>query len=112
MKQSIIRKPFRYSYNNVAFGLIVVNVLIFMLNYISPHSRFYTALIPGVILQRGFIWQFVTYMFTHAGFSHILFNMLGIFFFGVQVERRMGSSEFLLFYMVTGFLAGLFSFIV
>ena len=112
MKQSIIRKPFRYSYNNVAFGLIVVNVLIFMLNYISPHSRFYTALIPGVILQRGFIWQFITYMFTHAGFSHILFNMLGIFFFGVQVERRMGSSEFLLFYMVTGFLAGLFSFIV
>lgn len=112
MKQSIIRKPFRYSYNNLAFGIILVNVLVYMLNYISPHSRFYTALIPGLILQEGYIWQFVTYMFTHAGFSHILFNMLGIFFFGVQVERRMGSREFLLFYMTTGVLAGIFSFIV
>lgn len=51
-------------------------------------------------------------MFTHANISHIFFNMLGLFFFGTQVERRIGSSEFLLFYLLTGFLAGLFSFIV
>jgi membrane associated rhomboid family serine protease len=57
-------------------------------------------------------WQLITYMFVHANFSHILFNMLGLFFFGVQVERRMGSSEFLLFYLLTGFMAGLFSLLV
>ncbi|MBT3271688.1 MAG: rhomboid family intramembrane serine protease, partial [Spirochaetales bacterium] len=51
------------------------------------------------------------YMFTHANFTHILFNMLGLFFFGAQIERRMGSHEFVLFYMSSGILAGLVSFI-
>nr|AGS52339.1 rhomboid family protein [uncultured bacterium contig00063] len=51
-------------------------------------------------------------MFVHGGFSHILFNMFALFIFGIQVERYMGSREFLLFYFVTGTLAGIFSFIV
>jgi membrane associated rhomboid family serine protease len=49
-------------------------------------------------------------MFVHGGISHILFNMFALFIFGTQVERYMGSSEFLLFYFVTGTLAGVFSF--
>jgi len=64
---------------------------------------------PGLFLYRGFYWQVVTYMFAHANLTHILFNMLGLFIFGIQLERRMGSSEFILFYLVTGILAGLFS---
>ena len=83
-----------------------------MIGYIYPRSVFYTAMIPGLVLQRFYIWQFVTYMFTHGGFSHILFNMLGLFFFGMQVERRIGSYEFLLFYLLTGVLAGILSFTI
>jgi membrane associated rhomboid family serine protease len=49
-------------------------------------------------------------MFVHGGFTHILFNMLGLFIFGIQVEREMGSREFLLYYLLTGTLAGVFSF--
>jgi membrane associated rhomboid family serine protease len=109
--RSIIRRPFRYRYYNAAFGIIIVNIVFFVFNTISPQSRYYTALIPGLIIGKGFYWQFFTYMFTHANISHIFFNMLGLFFFGTQVERRIGSSEFLLFYLLTGFLAGLFSFI-
>ncbi|HDQ14778.1 MAG TPA: rhomboid family intramembrane serine protease [Sediminispirochaeta sp.] len=112
MRTSPLQKPFRYSYNNYAFVIIVVNVVVYLLNSINPQSRLYTAMIPGLVLDRGYIWQFFTYMFTHAGLSHILFNMLGIFFFGVQVERRMGSKEFLLFYLGSGLLAGIFSFVV
>ncbi|HCC38110.1 MAG TPA: glpG protein, partial [Treponema sp.] len=48
----------------------------------------------------------------HGGFRHILFNMLGLFIFGSQVERQMGSREFLLYYLVTGTLAGVFSFLL
>ncbi|WP_020611100.1 rhomboid family intramembrane serine protease [Sediminispirochaeta bajacaliforniensis] len=110
--RSIIRRPFRYRYYNAAFGIIIINIVFFVFNTISPQSRYYTALIPGLIIGKGFYWQFFTYMFTHANISHIFFNMLGLFFFGTQVERRIGSSEFLLFYLLTGFLAGLFSFIV
>jgi membrane associated rhomboid family serine protease len=42
--------------------------------------------------------------------SHLVFNMLALFIFGRQVENQMGSREFLLYYFLTGILAGLFSF--
>ena len=67
---------------------------------------------PLAILNRGWYWQFLTYMFVHGNITHILFNMLGLFFFGGQVERRMGSHEFLVFYLITGIAAGLFSFVL
>jgi len=51
-------------------------------------------------------------MFMHGGISHLFFNMLGLFIFGVHVERQMGSKEFLLYYFLTGALAGVFSFFV
>jgi membrane associated rhomboid family serine protease len=51
-------------------------------------------------------------MFAHGGISHLLFNMLALFIFGTQVERRIGSREFLLYYLLTGVLAGVFSFVV
>jgi len=52
-------------------------------------------------------------MFVHdSGFSHILFNMLALFIFGIQIEKYIGSKEFCLFYFVTGILAGVLSFVV
>jgi membrane associated rhomboid family serine protease len=51
-------------------------------------------------------------MFAHGGISHLLFNMLALFIFGPQVERRIGSIEFLLYYLLTGTLAGVVSFII
>ncbi len=112
MSRSLLQKQFPYTYSSMTFYLIGINILFYMMSIIYPRSVIYTAMIPGLVIQKLFIWQFVTYMFTHANFSHILFNMLGLFFFGVQVERRMGSYEFLLFYMLSGVLAGLFSFAV
>jgi membrane associated rhomboid family serine protease len=47
--------------------------------------------------------QLVTHMFMHGGLSHLLFNMLGLFFLGPHVERKMGSQRFLLFYLACGF---------
>ncbi|MDR3192208.1 MAG: rhomboid family intramembrane serine protease, partial [Treponema sp.] len=73
-------------------------------------SRF--AMIPAMVRTGYAFWTFLTYMFLHAGFSHIFFNMFALFIFGSQVERWMGSREFVLFYLLTGALAGLFSFAV
>ena len=69
------------------------------------------AMNPSRVLE-GRIWSFITYMFIHGGITHILFNMFALYIFGTQIERYMGSKEFLLFYFVTGALAGVFSFIV
>lgn len=57
-------------------------------------------------------WQFFTYMFVHSNLSHLFSNMLGLLFFGITLERTIGSKEFLLFYFVTGTLCGVFSFIL
>ncbi len=112
MNTNLLKKQFPYTYLSVTYYLIGINIIFYMFNIVYPRSVLYTAMIPGLVIQNHFIWQFVTYMFTHANFTHILYNMLGLFFFGTQVERRMGSYEFLLFYMLSGILAGVFSFIV
>jgi membrane associated rhomboid family serine protease len=123
----IVRQPSyrpatrRYRINNAVYWLIGINALVFAIMYfLGEFSRgrmgigpltYVLSMIPVKVMQ-GWVWTFVTYMFVHGGFTHILFNMLALFIFGTQVERYMGSGEFLLFYFVTGVLAGVFSFAV
>ncbi len=47
-------------------------------------------------------WQPITYMFMHADFQHIFFNMFGLFMFGGILENHWGSKRFLNFYFITG----------
>ena len=112
MNQSILRKSLKHRYYNATLYIIAINILVFFLTYVSPRTLGYLVLNPLAVTYRNAYWQFVTYMFVHGGIRHILFNMLGLFFFGAHVERQMGSNEFVLFYMLTGVLAGVFSFIV
>ena len=51
---------------------------------------------------RGFLWLPFTYMFLHANLMHIFFNMLWLFFFGPDVERGLGTRQFLWFYVLCG----------
>jgi len=112
---NIIRRPFRYRYDNVVFVLIGLNVLVHVATlFFRPNLSLYLSMNPMMVIHRGWVWQFVTYMFVHSprGITHILFNMLALFIFGRQVEHQMGSREFLLYYFTTGALAGVFSFFV
>jgi membrane associated rhomboid family serine protease len=105
-----LRRPFRYRYDNAVLYIIGINILVFVLQQIIPRVSYYAALNPILIVRYRFVWQFFTYMFAHGGISHLVFNMLALFIFGTQVERQMGSREFLLYYLLTGILAGVFSF--
>lgn len=107
--RSVLRRPFRYQFHNATLVLIAVNVGVFFLTQISPDFLVNLAMVPALVMQ-GRVWLLFTYMFAHGGVSHLFFNMLGLFFFGTHVERELGSSEFLLFYLLTGVLAGAFSF--
>lgn len=89
-----------------------MNVIVHLITTVAPRAVFYLAMVPSLVVNSRAYWQFLTYMFVHSNFSHILFNMLGLFFFGTGVERRIGSREFLMFYLITGTLAGFFSFLV
>jgi membrane associated rhomboid family serine protease len=108
---SLLRRPFRYSYFNATLYLIAINTILFAISYIVPSLNDFLSLNPGAVLS-GYVWQIATYMFAHANLSHLFFNMLGLFFFGRPVERSMGSREFLLFYFLSGILAGLISFLI
>jgi membrane associated rhomboid family serine protease len=46
--------------------------------------------------------QFITHMFMHGSFTHLFFNMIGLWMFGVALEHRYGSKKFLQFYILTG----------
>jgi membrane associated rhomboid family serine protease len=113
---NIIRQPFRYQNNGAVYWLLGINILVFVAMHFFGFREltYYLSMIPMLVIKKGWVWTFVTYMFAHdpRSISHILFNMLALFIFGVQVERHMGSREFLLFYFVTGTLAGVFSFVV
>jgi membrane associated rhomboid family serine protease len=109
---SLIRKPLKYSFYNAAYVIIGLNILVFLITTLSPRTTIYLALSPIAVINNNMYWQFLTYMFTHGGITHILFNMLALLFFGTQVEKRMGSHEFVLFYLFTGLAAGIFSYII
>lgn len=82
--------------------IIGANVTLFVACAVFPMLTVYLGLIPEAVIERRWIWQPATYMFLHAGIAHILFNMLGIWMFGVELERRWGTAYFVKYYAVTG----------
>ncbi len=80
--------------------LLLANVVVFLLTRVYPTALQDFGFGPGGILVRP--WTLVSYMFLHANFPHILFNMLILFFFGPRLEERLGSKSFIWFYVVCG----------
>ncbi len=64
-------------------------------------------LVPAQVVQTFAIWQLLTYMFLHATMWHLLWNMLGLWMFGAELERLWGTPKFLRFYVICGVCAGL-----
>lgn len=62
--------------------------------------------------ERFMPHQFITYMFMHANFEHIFFNMFAVFMFGRMLESIWGPKRFLMFYIVTGLGAAVIQLIV
>lgn len=58
-------------------------------------------LVPALVWRQP--WTPLTYMFLHAGFGHIFFNMLTLFFFGPRVEMQLGGTRFVRLYLISGF---------
>jgi len=89
--------------------LIIANTLMFLLGTAAPLVVTVLMLVPAEVLQRP--WTLVTYMFLHGGMWHILFNMLGLYFFGPRLEEELGERDFLLLYFISGLAGALFSFL-
>ncbi len=92
--------------------LLIVNTVIFVLIYLCPFPlqrqiMLVMALSAEAAVRDLFVWQLVTYMFLHAGITHVLFNMLTLWMFGLQLERDWGTRRFLKYYFYCGIAAGI-----
>lgn len=85
--------------------LLIINIV----------AYFFTMIMPGLTSLLGLhywqasdfhIYQFLTYMFMHGGFTHLFFNMFALWMFGCVMERTWGSERFLTYYLVCGIGAG------
>jgi membrane associated rhomboid family serine protease len=83
--------------------LIVANLVVFLLQltiFVDPWFAATFGFAPLAAVARP--WTFLTYMFLHANFLHLTFNLLALFVFGPQVEERMGGGAFLRYYLLCG----------
>jgi membrane associated rhomboid family serine protease len=84
--------------------LIGINVAVFLL--LPPQSMAFQMLsLQPLVAQDGVVyfrlWQLVTYAFLHGGLMHILFNMWGLWLFGSEIERYLGSRRLLVLYFAS-----------
>ena len=87
--------------------LIIINIILFIVpQYLNIDLTNILALHFPENEHFG-IWQYVTSMFMHGSFSHILFNMYGLYAFGTPLEQIWGKNKFLFFYFSAGIGAGL-----
>lgn len=94
----------------VTKNLIIINFLFWVASLALPRVGIDLTALLGLhfLLAPDFnIIQLVSYMFMHAGFSHIFFNMFAVYMFGRVLENVWGPKRFLIFYMVTGIGAGI-----
>ena len=91
----------------VVKNLLIINIVVYLLQSLLQGVNVTGILSLWKFGSENFApYQFVTYMFAHGGFTHILFNMFGLIFLGPLLEQFWGPKKFLIFYMVTGIGAG------
>jgi len=89
--------------------LLITNVVAFVFNLIVGEAMtLRLALNPKEVFEQFALWQPFTYMFLHStsNLGHIVFNMLGLWMFGTELERTWGTRFFTKYYLLTGIGAG------
>lgn len=92
--------------------LLIANVAIFLVDLMFLKLALFQfgALTVRSAVFEGRVWEFLTFQFLHDpnGIMHILFNSIGLYFFGPFMERWWGNGwKFLLFYLLCGIAGGL-----
>lgn len=90
--------------------LLGINIIIFFIDsilrtssrghWLAPSSWGHFSIDTAVYGLQ--LWRWLTYQFIHEGLFHILFNMIGLYFFGRLMEQWWGSRRFLAFYLLCG----------
>ncbi len=96
--------------------LLIANIGIFVIDYLllpllfgvrvdelrkPPIFKWGAFSVESALMQFR-LWEFVTFQFIHGGLTHVLFNCMGLYFFGPWLERWWGSLRFIGFYLLCG----------
>ena len=83
-------------------AIMIANAAAYLVALVVPAMTLGFGMRPADVIGQFRLWQPVTYMFLHGGIFHLLFNMLALWMFGVELERMWGSRFFTKYYFVTG----------
>lgn len=98
------RRPIHFP--TMTLAIIGVNAFVFILELIGGDDFInYWSLTPANIMTTHGIITIFTSMFMHAGWEHIIGNMVFFWAFGPEIEDVMGSFRFLIFYLLGGLAA-------
>ncbi len=86
------------------FVFIAVCVVAFLFQQVTD-LWIYLAFVPGYALR--YPWMFVTSIFLHASVSHLFFNMLALFFFGIYLEPMIGRRRFVALFFASGIIGNI-----
>ncbi len=103
-------KPKGYSIP-ASLAIIALCIFVSIIMAANPWAvRGYLALNPALVESRP--WTLVTHIFVHADIGHLFWNMLALFFFGTELERRVGERNFLIIFLVSGIFGGIVEMLV
>jgi len=100
----------------VVKNLLIINALFFLATIVA--SEVFRIDLTNILGLHYFAaeefrpYQFITYMFMHGGFMHILFNMFALWMFGNALENVWGPKKFLIYYFITGIGAAIVHYVV
>lgn len=102
---------------SVTKWLLIANLVVFVVDFLGRPG----SVIPefGAIntnlcftvrsaFQEGRIWELLTFQFLHASIGHVVFNCVGLYFFGPWMERWWGARRFVAYYLACGVGGALF----
>lgn len=92
----------------VTYALIVINIIVFILQYMGIiNTNLYAT--SAYSIKMGHYWVVLTSAFLHADIIHILCNMYSLYFIGVQLETVLGKKKFIVVYLISAIMGSLAS---
>jgi membrane associated rhomboid family serine protease len=102
-------------YYPIVSTIILIHILLYLVTLIPIFpSRLIFETLAGVNLYiaEGEYWRFITPIFLHSGFAHMLFNSFSLVLFGPALEKMLGKTKFTLLYLAGGTLANVATYLV
>jgi len=97
-------------WSSPTYVLIVANVIMYVVLVVGGDPAYYFLAQTGeLVLGQGWYWQIFTSLFVHFDISHILLNMVGLYYFGKMNESQFSNRQFYMIYFVSGLLGNVAS---